>query len=170
MNRAENAAAISRATARQRAEAITRHGMAKRGAIASEWRIWAAMRQRCHNQWCKAYQNYGGRGITVCVRWATFEAFIADMGPRPSKDHSIDRIDNDGPYSPENFRWATRSEQKANQRPRKDAIWIEHEGERRTLDDWAGVKGLRYSTLRERVKRGWPIEQALNTPTRTYGK
>lgn len=170
MNRAENAAHISRLTAARRAKSNTRHGMAKRGAISSEHRIWSAMRQRCNNQWCNAYENYGGRGITVCERWESFDNFIADMGRRPSKGHSIDRIDNDGPYSPENCRWATRSEQKANQRPRKDAVWLEHEGERRTCDDWARVKGIRYGTLMERLRHGWPTEQALNTPTRSRAK
>lgn len=166
MTRSENAAHISRVTAEKRAAAITRHGMAKRGAISSEWRIWSSMRQRCNNQWSKAYENYGARGITVCDRWGSFDNFIADMGSRPSKAHSIDRVDNDGPYSPDNCRWATRAEQKANQRPRKDAIWIEYQGERKTRDQWARDKGIKYTTLCRRLEKGWPIDRALDTPTR----
>jgi len=80
------------------------------------WRSWQSMKSRCNNKKLKSYKDYGGRGITFCTRWDKFENFIADMGPRPSLNYSIDRIDNDGNYEPSNCRWATRQQQTRNKR------------------------------------------------------
>jgi hypothetical protein len=98
-----------------------RHGEARSPGREEtvEYKTWAAMLGRCRNPKHQAYKNYGGRGITVCDRWLTFENFLADMGRRPSKELSIDRINNDGNYEPGNCRWATRKEQIANQRKPK---------------------------------------------------
>jgi hypothetical protein len=110
------------------------HGMSK----SPEYRALQSIHQRCGNPKNARYANYGGRGIAVCERWRSFENFIEDMGPRPSSEHSIDRIDNDDGYTPGNCRWATRSEQQLNKRaypndhhlPRGDDHWTRHDPER----------------------------------------
>lgn len=108
------------------------------GTYTREYRVWWDMHQRCGNPKNERYPKYGGRGISVCERWADFGLFIADMGPRPSSDHSIDRKDNDGNYEPNNCRWATRSEQQRNKGrysashrlPRGDDHWTRRDKER----------------------------------------
>lgn len=96
-----------------------RHGYGRKGANRrAEYNIWQNMLKRCNNPGDKAYKNYGGRGIKVCKRWLRFENFLADVGNRPHPKLTIDRTNNDGDYKPSNVRWATRRQQRLNQRPR----------------------------------------------------
>jgi hypothetical protein len=120
------------------------------------------MIQRCTNPNVPCHSNYGARGIAVCPRWReSFAAFLADMGRRPSSEHSIDRINNDGNYEPGNCRWATEDEQRRN---RRVSHFITVDGESATLSEWAIRFRIGKSTIRERLKRGWTPKQAITVP------
>jgi hypothetical protein len=119
------------------------------------------MNQRCYKEYNTEYKNYGARGITVCDRWrgpSGYQNFLADMGRRPSPQHSIERKDNNGNYSPENCVWATALEQGANKRNNR---LVTHQGETLHLSEWARRTGVKRRTLAARLDAGWPIEEAL---------
>lgn len=126
------------------------------------YHAWKSMRSRCSTD-----LDYAGRGITVCERWNSFETFLADMGERPSADHSLDRKDNDGNYEPSNCRWATRSEQQLNRRVNHV---LTYQGKTQPLVVWARELSIPVSTLVERIRRyGWTVEQALSRTTPLKG-
>lgn len=129
--------------------------------LLPEYRIWDAMIQRCTNPKATHFQHYGGRGIVICERWRIFKNFYEDMGAKPDPKMEIDRIDNNRPYSPENCRWATRSEQMSN---RRNNHLITHNGRTQTLTQWSKETGLRYNTIIRRIESGWTVEQALTRP------
>lgn len=119
---------------------------------------WQAMIRHCESKTQHQYPNYGGRGIKVCTRWRdSFEAFIQDMGPRPSKQHSIERIDNNGDYTPENCRWATPKEQLNNTRVNRR---LTCNGRTETLTEWAKILGITPTTLAGRLKK-MSVKKAL---------
>lgn len=131
-----------------------------------EYSVWQAMIQRCTNRSNPGYASYGGRGISVCDRWRhDFLAFLSDMGERPESGFgrsnlSIDRINNDGNYEPENCRWATSFEQDRNKRSNR---MIEFRGETKCLMDWSRETGINYVTIINRLNSGWTTEDALTT-------
>lgn len=129
-----------------------------------EYKVWTGIRERCLCETNHNWALYGGRGIILCQRWAeSFDNFLADVGPRPTPNHSLDRIDNNGPYSPENCRWATHKQQMNNTRR---CVLLEHLGKTHTITEWAAMTGLNRLTLSSRIKAGWTVERALTTPAK----
>ena len=135
-----------------------------------EYTIWCHMKRRCSGKSkVKGDASYIKRGITVCERWkSSFENFYKDMGPRPGSEYSLDRINNDGNYEPENCRWATMKEQ-ANNTSRN--ILISHNGETKTITQWADYLNADPGALRSRIiNYGFSIEEALSRPFRKKGE
>ena len=124
------------------------------------WGIYHGMKKRCYNENCKRYKDYGGRGIKVCSEWLeTFDNF-ADWAYRNGYEENltIDRIDNDKDYAPDNCRWATNKQQCNNTRRN---IKIEYKGETKTISEWCEHLGLNYYTVQKRLKNGWSVQRAL---------
>lgn len=131
-----------------------------RATKTPEYNVFRMMHQRCSNPNYNRYYDYGGRGITIGDRWSGengFQNFLSDMGKRPSLIHKLDRRNNDGPYSPDNCRWATPMEQQRNMRSN---VMLTYHGETMCLKDWAKRLGIKPRTLSYRVKH-WDIERAF---------
>lgn len=137
------------------------HGMSKTRAH----RTWRLMLTRCFNSHERSWKLYGGRGIKVCDRWKqSFLNFYGDMGD-PPPGMSIDRINNDGNYEPENCRWATAKEQARN---KSSSRLLSYGGKTQSMAAWAEERGIRLGTLHARLVRGWSVERAINVPIRNF--
>lgn len=134
------------------------------GSRTVAYQRWEAMIQRCTNPNAKQYSDYGGRGIKIHEPWFKFVNFLADMGQPPEK-HSLDRINNDFSYSPDNCRWADAKTQHRNTRRN---VFIEFFGERKCVAEWAEIYGLRTKTIAYRIKMNWPPEEILGIKKREY--
>jgi hypothetical protein len=130
-----------------------------------EYICWTALKGRCHNTNNIQYEDYGGRGITVCERWDNikdgFLNFLKDMGKRPSLEYSIDRIDVNGNYEPSNCRWATTYQQANNKRC---SVLLTYNDKTKSLTEWSREYDMHRVTLKWRLWKGMTIEAALTTP------
>lgn len=150
----------------QNNKAAVRAAKTTHGATGTtEWHIWSGIRRRCLDPKDKAFDRYGGRGITVCPEWAaSFEAFLRDMGARPSKRHTIERRNNNEGYGKANCYWATWEQQNRNRR----TVLVDP-ASGRPLIEIAQERGLNWPIVRERIsKRGWTIDRAMAEPKRPY--
>lgn len=142
------------------AERIAKINTTHGGRKTRLYNIWAHVKERCLNPNSISYQNYGGRGICVCEEWresfGAFYKWAMENGYRD--DLTIDRIDNDGNYCPENCRWATKEEQVLN---RRNNVYLEFNGERKTVSEWAAEMNVSPKYLYDRIKSGWSAERAL---------
>lgn len=144
--------------------ANTKHGYSDKERL---YAIWLRMRQRCNSPSDQKYSYYGGRGIRVCKEWnsdySSFRSWALENGY--SEGLTLDRIDNDGDYHPDNCRWATRKEQ-ANNRRSNHVLTLN--GETKTLSEWMDATGINSLTILRRIRSGWSVEDALTTPVRRH--
>ena len=136
----------------------------KEASESREYKTWKNIKERCYNKKCKHYHSYGGRDIKVCDKWIeNFQAFYEDMGLKP-KGKSLDRIDNNGDYSPENCRWATPKEQCNNKRFN---VHLTINGETKTITEWSRITGVIFATILTRHRRGLSPEECISTKSFT---
>lgn len=154
-----------REKAREVGSRVRTHGECSGGKRrkSPEYKLWGNMISRCYNPKDISFPNYGGREIKVCDRWrSSFEAFLADVGRRPSPSHSLDRFPNkDGDYCLENVRWATAKEQQRNMRSNR---LLTVNGETRCVAEWAEITGIGDGTIRARLKANWPLQRLFEQP------
>lgn len=138
-----------------------RHGMSH---SSGEYKSWSGLRDRCTNSNSGNFKNYGGRGISFCPSWGSFETFLKDMGMRPGPEYSIERLNNNGNYSKDNCVWATRRQQSRN---RRNVTLHDIGGISKVLTDWCDDLGLPYGRVRQRVASGrWTLREALELDPR----
>lgn len=137
-----------------------KHGEAE--IATPEYRAWQGMLNRCRNHNRPDFHRYGGKGISVCDKWAhSYESFLEDMGRKPSSDHSLDRINPYGNYEPSNCRWATRLQQNRNT---SRTVRFKFKGKLLTVGEIGELVGLSGRLIRERLTSGWPMSEATSTP------
>lgn len=132
---------------------------------AMAWDVWRSMHKRCKDPKTNQFENYGGKGITVCKDWDTFHIFLADVGYRPSRQHQLDRINSDGNYEKSNVRWVTAKENIRNKDNYKPITWM---SETKSVDEWAEEMGYSRSAFRDKIKR-LGIEGAFTVPKHPTG-
>jgi len=126
---------------------------------SSVYYTWNHMKNRCTNPNAADYKYYGGRGIKVCDRWMnSFPDFLTDMGNKPTRYHTLERINKDGNYEPSNCKWATMKEQSRN---KSNARILELNGIKKSTIEWAEFLGINVKTIRSRLNYGWPVERVL---------
>lgn len=136
-----------------------KHGFARRGQKTKEYHIWRGIIARCENPNNKNFHQYGGRGISICKEWRNdFTKFLKDVGKKPTPKHTIDRVDSNGNYEPNNCKWSTWKEQQNNKRSNK---MLTLNGKSLTVSQWAEQLGVKQGTLYMRVHRGWSDEKIL---------
>lgn len=137
-----------------------RHGASRRIGRTTEYGAWVGMRKRCYDKKTNQFKDYGGRGIAVCERWLhSFENFLADVGLKPTRLHTIDRINNDGNYEPGNVRWSTRKEQQNNRRTTR---MVQYLGKTQSLTAWCEELNQNKIRICSRMARGMTPQQALS--------
>lgn len=142
---------------------LIKHGESRGHTVSKEYAIYAGMKQRCYNTNHKHFKSYGGRGITVCSRWLnSFAAFLEDMGRCP-EGMSLDRIENNGHYEPDNCRWATALQQARNKRTN---LILTAGLQSMTLSEWSEKTGIGVGTIQRRLKLGWTTERAVSQPVK----
>lgn len=148
----------------QTSKASKTHGHATPGNPSQIYTIWGGIIARCTCPTNSSYERYGARGITVCERWSKFENFLEDMGERPGKGYSIERIENDKGYYEENCRWATRKEQMNN--TRRNRI-LTFNGRKMNITQWSEELKIPMKTIYSRIMQyKWPVHRALTEPVR----
>jgi hypothetical protein len=136
-----------------------KHGDTKNNNRTRLYVIWSNLKQRCYNKNNTNYKNYGGRGIKMDGRWLVYKNFVEDMGEPPTKDYTLDRIDNNKNYGSENCKWSTRTEQNLNKRNNKKFLYKNEELTLKQLVE--KYSNLKYNTVVCRLRRGWSIHDAL---------
>lgn len=158
--RTRSCGCVLREVAKKTCSALGKSNKTHADTASAEYRAWCGMLSRCYNERSENYHNYGGRGIAVCEEWLeSYETFLANVGRRPTSSHSLERIDNNGNYAPNNVKWATSKEQARNRRTNRVVMF---KGEEMVFLDACKMAGVHRQTALHRIKRGWSVDKALS--------